>query len=137
MKIVINKCYGGFGLSDAAMHRYAEIKGITLYPEKGGLFNTYYTVSADQRVQPLAGNWNDHSLEVREAYNARYGEEVLYDRDMERDDPILIQVVEELGETANGRCASLKIIEIPDDVEWDIEEYDGQEWIAEKHRTWE
>ena len=56
---------------------------------------------------------------------------------MVRDDPILIQVVEELGETANGRCASLKIIEIPDDVEWTIGEYDGQEWIAEKHRTWE
>jgi hypothetical protein len=137
MKIVINKCYGGFGLSDAAMHRYAEIKGITLYPEKGGLFNTYYTVSEDQRVQPLAGNWKDHSLEVRKAYNERSTKEVLYDRDMVRDDPILIQVVEELGETANGRCASLKIVEIPDDVEWTIGEYDGQEWIAEKHRTWE
>lgn len=27
-KIVINTCYGGFGLSDAAMLRYAEIKKI-------------------------------------------------------------------------------------------------------------
>ncbi len=26
---------------------------------------------------------------------------------------------------------------IPDDVKWQIEEYDGLEWIAEKHRTWE
>ena len=27
-KIVINTCYGGFGLSDLAMQRYAEIKKI-------------------------------------------------------------------------------------------------------------
>ena len=27
-------------------------------------------------------------------------------------------------------------VEIPDDVEWQIEEYDGSEWIAEKHRIW-
>ena len=137
MKIVINKCYGGFGLSDAAMHRYAELKGITIYPEIGGLFNTYYTVPEDQRVPPLAGNWNDHSFEVRQAYNARYKEEVLYDRDMERDDPILIQVVEELGKDANGRCAALKVVEVPNGIEWDIEEYDGQEWVAEKHGVWE
>jgi hypothetical protein len=119
------------------MHRYAEIKGITLYPEKGGLFNTYYTVPANQRVEELAGEWMDHSEKDRKEYNERSAKEVLYDRDMVRDDPILIQVVEELGETANGRCASLKIVEIPNDVEWTIGEYDGQEWIAEKHRTWE
>lgn len=30
----------------------------------------------------------------------------------------------------------LKVVSIPADVEWQIEEYDGAEWIAEKHRTW-
>jgi len=44
--------------------------------------------------------------------------------------------VEELGEKANGQCADLKIVEIPDDVEYEIEEYDGVEWVAENHRTW-
>jgi hypothetical protein len=33
--------------------------------------------------------------------------------------------------------AELKVVESPDDVEWEIEEYDGIEWIAEVHRTWE
>jgi hypothetical protein len=28
------------------------------------------------------------------------------------------------------------VIEIPDDVEWIIVDYDGMEHIAEKHRTW-
>ena len=47
-----------------------------------------------------------------------------------------IQVVEELGEEANTPASKLKIVEIPDDVEWEIEEYDGIEWVAEKHRVW-
>ena len=53
-----------------------------------------------------------------------------------RDDEALIKVVESLGELANSPYSSLKIVEIPDDVEWDIQEYDGVEWVAEKHRVW-
>jgi hypothetical protein len=37
---------------------------------------------------------------------------------------------------ANGLHANLKIVEIPGDIEWLVQEYDGAEWIAEKHRTW-
>jgi hypothetical protein len=59
-----------------------------------------------------------------------------YDWQIERNNPKLVQVVEELGALANGSCAKLKIVEIPDDVEWEIEEYDGSEWVGEKHRTW-
>ena len=58
-----------------------------------------------------------------------------YNSDM-RGDPKLVEVVEKLGEEANGFCADLKIVEIPDDVEWIIGEYDGSEWVAEKHRIW-
>ena len=59
-----------------------------------------------------------------------------YDRDIPRDDPILIKVIQELKEDADGFAAQLKILDIPDDVEWQIEEYDGNEWVAERHRTW-
>ena len=59
-----------------------------------------------------------------------------YDRDIPRDDVALVQVVEEMGKLADGQCARLKIVEIPDDVEWQIEDYDGLEWAAECHRTW-
>ena len=59
-----------------------------------------------------------------------------YDRDIPRDDAALIQVVEELGDAANGFAADLKIVDIPDGVDWYIEEYDGNEWVAERHRTW-
>jgi hypothetical protein len=57
--------------------------------------------------------------------------------DIDRDSPILLQVIEQLGiDECHGKYASLKIVEIPDDVEWGIEEYDGKEHVAEAHRTW-
>lgn len=49
----------------------------------------------------------------------------------------LIEVIEELGDDADGDFAKLKIVEVPDDVKWHISEYDGIEWVAEDHRTWE
>ena len=54
-----------------------------------------------------------------------------------RDDEHLIAVVELMGTEANNRFSELKIVEIPDNVNWYIEEYDGCEWVAERHRTWE
>lgn len=90
MKVVINTCYGGFGLSKQALKLYEE----------------------------------------------RTGKKDVYCWDIKRNDPILIQVIEELGLKAAGGFAELKILEIPDEVNYVIEEYDGWEHIAEVHRTW-
>ena len=57
-------------------------------------------------------------------------------RDLKRNDPHLVQVVKELGQEADGGFAELSIVKVPDDVKWQIEEYDGNEWVAEVHRTW-
>jgi len=89
MKIVINKCYGGFGLSEVALTRYNNETG------------------------------NNKQ-----------------DWDIRRDDPVLVSIVEELGEDSWGGYSKLKVVEIPDDVEWQIHEYDGMQWIVETHRTW-
>lgn len=93
MKVVINKCYGGFGLSTEARVRYQELSGTTVD--------------------------DDYAL-----------------YDLNRDDPFLIQTVEELGDAADGIHAELKIVEIPDDVKWEIHDYDGIETIHEVHRVW-
>ena len=53
-----------------------------------------------------------------------------------RSDKHLVQCVKELGEEASGTHAWLEIVEIPDDVEWQIIDYDGWEHVAEKHRVW-
>ena len=54
----------------------------------------------------------------------------------DRENPHLIQVIEELGVEAHTRHSKLKIIEIPDDVDYTIEEYEGKEHVAEVHRKW-
>jgi len=53
-----------------------------------------------------------------------------------RVDARLIAAVEELGRDASGRLADLEVVEIPDGVDWYIDEYDGIETIREKHRSW-
>ena len=79
MKIAVNKCYGGFSLSDKA----CELLG------------------------------------TDDPYQYKY--EL-------RTDAKLISVIEELGEEADGYCASLEVVEIPDDAtDWRINEYDGWE----------
>lgn len=75
-------------------------------------------------------------FELSEKAVSILGEGYAYEWDIQRDDPELIRVVEALGEEANGECAQLKVVEIPEDVAWEIKEYDGNEYVAEKHRTW-
>jgi len=117
MKIVYNTCYGGFGLSDAAIIRYAEIAGITLYPEKVSSYTMWYKVSVDERK-----TINDEDL--------IWDSIVLNESDIERTDPILVQVVEELGEKANGEYAKLNIVDLEPGTRYRIDEYDGSESVA-------
>lgn len=93
MKIVINRCFGGFGLSPEAILKYTELKGIE--------YGDFEKISVD------------------------------------RSDPILVQIVEEMGtKKSQSQLSKLKIVEIPDDVQWLIEDYDGFESIHEVHRVW-
>lgn len=57
-------------------------------------------------------------------------------RSIDRSDPRLVECLERLGDSTNGEYASLEVVEIPDDVEWEIDDYNGMEHVAEKHRTW-
>lgn len=57
----------------------------------------------------------------------------LYDnfssRAIPRTDPLLIQVIEELDDKANGRCAQLGIHELHPGTKYRIDEYDGMERV--------
>jgi len=51
------------------------------------------------------------------------------DRDLERTDPALVQVVEEMEDMASGDLASLKIRELESGTLYIIHEYDGLEEV--------
>ena len=101
MKVVINVCFGGFSVSEAAAEFMAARGNVIA---KGDLQRAAF-------------------------YGWLYG--------VERNDPDLVAAVETLGsESASGMCAELKVVDIPDGIEYEIAEYDGNERVAEKHRTW-
>ena len=132
MKVIINNCYGGFGLSDQA-YRLLIKRGMkkTIYNAKG---------DCDDPKADIVDSWDATCYKEAGKYKG-LGGRYSFVRDSFGDhgcrtDPRVIGVVEELGKKANGQCADLKIVEVPDDVKWDIEEYDGWEHIAETHRTW-
>lgn len=140
-RIVINDQHGGFGLSHEAIVRYLELSGYQCWPENDKFSRlsgpTYWLVPpGPDRVEANPDNWNDMSMAERQAHNKAYSDQVFHHRDVPRDDPYLVQVIDELGSRAAGKYATLKVVEIPADVDWVIDEYDGSEWVAEKHRTW-
>jgi len=93
MKIVINKCWGGFGLSQAGEQELGRRLGLV--------------------------------------------EDSFYADDIKRNNPDLVEMIEENASLYSGDHAQLYVVEVPDDVEWYIHDYDGIEHVAEKHRIWQ
>jgi len=110
-EIVINKCFGGFGLTKEAINwmrdNYDSIEELTTLPGE------YYSDGSGPR--------KDHGS---------------FGRDIPRDHEALVKIVKNDEIQSDGRCAKLSVVEIPDGVEWEIDEYDGQESVEEKHRSW-
>jgi hypothetical protein len=51
--------------------------------------------------------------------------------------PELIAAIEKVGlDKASGELSKIKIVDIPDDVAWEIDEYDGYERVIESRRSW-
>ena len=132
MKVVINSCYGGFGLSPKGEQRYLELKGHKSYFYKQSKYN-----------------YADHTLEFTRVDNiddvpdiffycttydqgktiSGYPKDVFHCCNLERSDPILVRVVEELGAESFGKCARLEVVDIEKGRWFKIDEYDGLESI--------
>jgi hypothetical protein len=106
MKVVINSFSGEFDVSDIAFEMLLHVKGIEFQKKHDSYFD-------------LKGNCLSKLQFIQN-----------------RCDVDLVKVVETLGKSANSSRSTLKIIEIPDDVEFKIEEFEGIEWIVEIHRIW-
>jgi len=115
-KILLNCTLGGFALSDEAMQRWAALRGLQLTGVAWGEQTQWKVWYRDGCLD------DDHLLDYQ---------------DIARDDPLLLQVVEELGlQAAAGHMSSLRIATVPDDVDWFIDDHDGIEIVRERHRTW-
>jgi len=151
MKVVINKCYGGFNLSPKGIKRFAELKGKECYFFQWNIKpDTFEPLTLEQAEEQelsifafTVPNPKDYLPEEKrdvdgtyKEYNKKFSEIAISVGDIPRSDPDLVKVVEELGEEANGMCSKLKIVEIPDNVNYEIDEYDGMESIHEVHRSW-
>ena len=64
-------------------------------------------------------------------------EDSFYDWDIKRTNPDLVEMIEENADLYSGDHARLHVVDVPDDVQWHIHDYDGSEHVAENHRTWQ
>lgn len=129
MKVILNKGYGGFGLSPIATVMYAKKKGAILYP-----YNCY-DANAYKFIKDISDCDRTDYFLTRSCIdwtNSWYP-----DINEIREDLDLIQIVEELGEKANGWGSKLKVVEIPDTLSYIIDYYDGIETLrSEDGQTW-
>jgi hypothetical protein len=129
MKLVINKCFGGFGVSIAAMK---EMIGkcphvIANDPIKwyGSKEKWEAAIADPNNIHRDYMYFDDRNWVVTDDH-----------RSDARDCPVLVATVERMGAAASSSLAKLRVVEIPDGIEYDVDEYDGIEHVAEKHQTW-
>lgn len=134
MKIVINRCWGGFGLSAKATKRLAELEGRECYFFVQDYPSRKLTPISLEDADAEKKYWTTYDI-PRPTVKSLYEHFISYGR-IERNDPKLIQVVEELGEAASGSLSKLRIVEIPNGVDWEIDNYDGMESVKEVHQSW-
>ena len=135
-KVILNKCFGGFGLSKEAYELYAKKKGISVFhytqenlkkeiytyaTDDNRTFDFYFTKDFGDNVYISNEDFKKYFLNLDENF---------------REDKTLIEVVEELGEKANAFYSNLKIVEIPDDLDYVIDNYDGIETLHQKVQEW-
>ena len=127
-KVVYNACYGGFGLSKEAIKRYWEIKGQQVWIEDDQWGFTVWLVPPEERLKPKnTEEFYAMSFSERVAYNQACSAQTWYYSNVNRHDPILVQVVEELGDKANAEYAKLRIAQVSGPYR--IDEYDGFESV--------
>jgi len=151
-KVVYNTCYGGFGLSPIAEKKLYEKKnpGKIAYVYKELFPDNYEERSGDERyvkVDPetpeedaslyiLSHDFGDSFIISEEEKKNNSGNYKIFNdsfiwigcSNIERHDPDLVAIVEELGEKADGYSSRLKVIDIGDE-KYHINNYDGVESV--------
>lgn len=129
-KIVINDCFGGYGLSPLAIYEVCKRKGMDCYIYVESNADRRKYIKASPTSKELKGHWwyalnKDFGNVMNKDI---YKEDLVELESLPRHDKDLVAVVEELGDKANGYCADLKVVEINSNL-YRITEYDGAERI--------
>lgn len=109
-KVAYNACFGGFGLSESAFEALLDRKGIA-----------WEKTQTDSSI--MGAKYQKKGVTGDDGYLSAY------DYCEDRTDADLITVIEELGDKASGMCAKLRIEELPEGVQYRIDEYDGNESV--------
>ena len=134
MKVILNKCYGGFRPSVLAYNEHAKRNGIELFwyhsvgvydyelTDEPGFFDHPITKYLGKRIKADDIDW-DYVYHLEEA---------------SREDSDLIDIVEQYGEKADSIVSRLVVVEIPDELagRYMVDEYDGFETLHEKVQEW-
>lgn len=118
MKVVINTSRMGFNLSHKAIERFAELEGLEVTKLESPIYrNFYYYVIYESGRQVNVNGM------IRDNHEYRTNEN-------------LVKVIEELGTEASSFASCIKVVEIPDEVNFYIASEDDAEEIHEVHRVW-
>lgn len=133
MKVVINSCYGGFGLSPKGLKRYLELLGQPAFFYKQSKYNYRDGCDEYERQDDLDAIQKELFIYCttydQGKTSSDFPKDVIHEGDIERYDPYLVQVVEELGAEASSRLSNLAVVEIENGRYFKIDEYDGYESI--------
>ena len=111
MKIVINCAIGGYQLHRKVVEEYVRRKGLSIECYEVNEECQYWTNSDGEPFSP--------------------------EFDIERHDPILVEIIEELGPHAETAVCTPKLVEIPDGIDYRVIETDcGSEYIVDTTRIW-
>lgn len=141
--IILNKSYGGFDVS---------IEGYKLYAQKRGLKLYYYRHVGEEEDAFIYKRYPVEELQEKDLHPIFYfystkdlGEytserpidpTILLDLDEgHREDPVLVEVVRELGQSANTYLSNLQIVDVPISFannNYTVDSYDGIETLHEK-----
>lgn len=144
MEIVINKCFGGFGLSTQALYELIKMNSSAIEKMRISEYSSNvknFQQFKDKYTWPRYKEYKDGYV-WDEMIPVLFKDDYVfclkddYENKTERFHLDVIKIVKKLGTKANGTHAKLEIIEIPDNIKWEIDNYDGMESVHEKHRSW-
>ncbi len=112
-KVVVNAEVGSvFSLSEIAWQMLAAIKGLRFsHCDPGGLC-CYLSEGEGEPERPF------------------------YCREMDRSDDALVRTVERLGTLANAGHTNLRIVAVPDNVDWEVRSVHGYEYVTDGKKIW-